>query len=186
MKKIREGGGVYVYRTRKPMSLIGQLRLPDWVVVPSAVTLGIGAELMGIPWYVGAPLGLLISGRHFAYVGETTSFFHRHGQHMGNEGSGAKFESAGKPWADLDPVCVVRIRLPRWKWVLRSVETLVILLTWPVYNDKKNRWNPRRIPLNSARRQRFARDTRKWKVSWNFRSAHVVALLILIAGMVGL
>jgi hypothetical protein len=180
MKPIRPGGGIYVYRTRKPMSLIGKLRLPEWTAIPGVVIAGAAGEMLGIPWFLAAPAGLLITGRHFGYVGETTSFRDRHAQHIGNLGSGAKFEKEGKPWADLDPVCVLRLPLPRWKWLLRSVETLVMLLLWPVYNHKKNLWNPRRIPLVSARRQRYARDRRTLGISWNFRSAHVVALLFAI------
>lgn len=180
MKDIRNGGGVYVYRTRKPASLIGKLRLPEWTAAPAVVAAGAAGELVGLPWFLTAPAGLLITGRHFGYVGETTSFRDRHGQHIGNIGSGAKFEKEGKPWADLDPRCVARIPLPRWKWLLRSTETLVMLITWPVYNHKKNLWNIRRIPLVSARRQRFARERRRIGLSFNFRSAHVVALLFLI------
>ncbi len=180
MKPIRKGGGVYVYRARKPASLIGKLRLPEWTAAPAMVAAGFAGEMIGVPWFVAAPAGLLITGRHFAYVGETTSFRDRHGQHLGNIGSGARFEQAGKPWADLEPRCVVRIPLPRWKWLLRSTETLVMLLLWPVYNHKKNLWNPRRIPLVSARRQRFARERRNIGLSWNFRSAHVVALIALL------
>jgi hypothetical protein len=84
---------------------------------------------------------------HFAYVGETTSFFHRHLQHMDHQ-----------PWTDLEPRVVLRVPLPRWKWLLRSVETVLILALAPVYNHKKNLWNPRRIPLDSARLMRLARD----------------------------
>lgn len=177
MKPIRRGGGVYVYRTRKPMSLIGKLRLPWWSTPVAAAGAALSVAVMDVPWYFAAPAVLYASGRHFAYVGETTSFRDRHGQHMGNVGTGAKFESRAKPWADLDPVCVLRIPLPRWKWLLRSVETLLIALLWPVYNHKKNLWNPRRIPLTSQRRQRFARDRRSFGVSWNFRAAHVLSVI---------
>lgn len=109
------GGGVYVYRCRKP----------------------------------GAVLGWPIIGRHFAYVGETTSFFHRHGQHMDQQ-----------PWADLEPRCVARIPLPRYKPLMRFVETVLILLLWPVYNHSKNLWNPRRIDRRGAKLMRQMRDRR--------------------------
>lgn len=181
MKPIRAGGGVYVYRTRKPASLIGRLRLPWWTTPVMAGGMAALVVATPVPWWMAAPAVLFASGRHFAYVGETTSFRDRHAQHLGNIGSGAKFEQAGKPWADLDPVCVLRLPLPRWKWLLRSVETLLIALLWPVYNHKKNLWNPRRIPLVSQRRQRYARDRRKFGFSFNLRSAHMVALLVLFA-----
>ena len=94
-----------------------------------------------------AILGWPIIGRHFGYVGETVSFWHRDRQHKESQ-----------PWSDLNPKCY-RIPLPGWKPLLLTVETLVILLVWPVYNHKKNLWNPRRIPLSAARRQREARDS---------------------------
>lgn len=62
-----------------------------------------------------------------------------------------------KPWADLKPRLVLFIPLPRWRWLLLTVETLLILVTWPVYNVQKNRWNPRRISSYAARMQRLAR-----------------------------
>lgn len=92
---------------------------------------------------------------HFAYVGETTSFRHRHQQHVAGGGT---YSAMAKPWADLDPRVVLRIPLPPWKWLLRTVETLAILLTWPVYNAAKNRWNPRRISLPMQAMQRRTRD----------------------------
>lgn len=188
MKPIRKGGGIYVYRTRKPMSLIGKIPVPEKFVYLGALA-GTSAVTLatGLPWWISIPAAAFLTGRHFGYVGETTSFRDRHAQHMGNLGSGARFEQRAKPWADLGPVCVARFPLPRWKWLLRSVETLIMVLTWPVYNDKKNRWNPRRIPLVSARRQRYARDGRALGISWNFRSAHVVAFLVLLVmGVMGL
>jgi hypothetical protein len=114
----------------------------------------------------GARLNLPIISRHFGYVGETSSFWHRHAQH-----------SETQPWADLDPRCY-RIGLPAWKPLLRTVETLVILCTWPVYNHAKNQWNPRRIPLGMARRMRAARDRGQWYPS--VRLIHVLTVLLLV------
>lgn len=102
------------------------------------------------------------------YVGETVSFFFRGKQHLGY----SRFAPTGEvvsqgtrvpaqPWSDLDPVMHQVIKLPWWlcwKWVLRPLETLVILCTWPIYNDAKNHWNPRRIPKELAKRQRRNRD----------------------------
>lgn len=119
------GGGVYVYRCRKPGAIFG------WPLI----------------------------GRHFAYVGETTSFRHRHLQHTVG---GGRYGHQAQPWADLDPVCVLRIPLPPWKWLLHAVETLFILILWPVYNHKKNLWNPRRIPMGVARAMHAARTQRRF------------------------
>lgn len=105
------------------------------------------------------------------YVGETVSFYFRSRQHMGV----SHYSEMGKsrlvtpikvpaqPWSDLNPVMHKVIPLPWWlcwKWVLRPLETLVIWCTWPVYNDAKNRWNPRRITKNLAKAQRAAREQR--------------------------
>lgn len=103
------------------------------------------------------------------YVGETVSFYFRAKQHMGS----SNFRADGvrviapvsvpaQPWSDLNPKMYKVIKLPWWlcwKWVLRPLETLVILCTWPVYNDAKNRWNPRRITKDLAKMQRRTRDT---------------------------
>lgn len=121
----------------------------------------------------GAFLGWPFIGRHFAYVGETTSFRHRHLQHTVG---GGRYGHQAQPWADLEPRCVLRIPLPPWKPLLHAVETLFILLLWPVYNDRKNHWNPRRIPLQVAKAMRAARDGGRWR--W----AHRVFLAARLAG----
>jgi hypothetical protein len=131
---LMSGGGVYVYRARKPAA---RFRIPF------------------LSW-------------HFAYVGETTSFYHRHAQHMEQ-----------RDWSDRSPYVWCRIPLPRWKWLLHLVETLVILTVWPVYNHKKNLWNPRRITLTDQRRQRSARDAAGWCFNWSWgHSAAALALTV--------
>lgn len=105
------------------------------------------------------------------YVGETVSYHLRARQHMGRDlfvhaakvTQEIRNNSVAQPWSDLNPVMHKVIPLPWWlcwKWVLRPLETLVILCTWPIYNDAKNRWNPRRIPKNLAKAQRAAREKR--------------------------
>lgn len=113
---------------------------------------------------------------HFAYVGETTSFHHRHMQHVVG---GGQFRSEQKPWADLEPRVWLRIPLPPWKPLLRTVETLAILLTWPVYNVAKNRWNPRRIAPSLAAMHRRFRDRRAWYPHVTY--AHMAVLLMMAA-----
>lgn len=104
------------------------------------------------------------------YVGESVSFHLRSKQHMGLSrfdpvtGQAVKtgmVKVPAQPWTDLNPVMHKVVKLPWWlcwKWVLRPLETVVILLTWPVYNDAKNRWNPRRIEKGIAKAQRATRD----------------------------
>lgn len=119
-----------------------------------------------------AVFGLPIIGRHFAYVGETTSLYHRDRQHLLG---GGKYDATQKPWSDLKPKRYC-ISVPPYKWLLRSVETLVILLTWPVYNDQKNRWNPRRVTLSAAARHRAARDAKRFR--FHFRWVYVFNLAL--------
>jgi len=72
----------------------------------------------------------------WGYVGESWHLDARDRDHAGT----GRFNVAQKPWYDL----VVRrytLRLPwwlGWKWVIRSLETLAILLLNPRYNWKKN------------------------------------------------
>lgn len=115
-------------------------------------------------------------GRHTAYVGESN---HLHLRKMAHLIGGGKFQAIAKPWSDLRPTWYF-IPLPGApKPLLRAIETLLILLTWPVYNSAKNRWNPRRIPLSSALRQREWRDRLGW--SLNFRIAQAASWVAAIA-----
>lgn len=182
--QVRDGGGTYVYRTRKPSSILGYIGMPWWA--PIFIT-GCSISLIvwngdGRAWWVGL-LGLFTSGRHFAYVGETVSFRDRHGEHING---GGRWGRASAAWSDLDPVCVLRLPLPRNKTILRAVETLLILFTMPVYNEKKNKWNPRRITRPSARRMRRRRDRRSVKLNLpNVRIGHVFIIIVLIIAVNG-
>lgn len=174
-----KGGGVYVYRTRKPASLIGRLNIPDYAAAAAAAGTSLALVPTDIPWWFGLAC-LLLSGRHFAYVGETFSFKDRHGEHIDG---GGRYGKAAQPWADLSPRVAFRIPLPRWKPLLRAVETLLIMVLAPAYNHAKNGWNPRRIPLSAAKRQRAFRDRTRLGLSPNARPAHgaTVALLVVAA-----
>lgn len=103
--------------------------------------------------------------REWGYVGESNSFKRRERDHEGRtayqRADGVIQRSTEKPWMDLDVKTYRIIPLPWWlcwKWVLRPLETLVIFLLWPRYNDRKNRWNPRRVPIGLQFQQRAARD----------------------------
>lgn len=115
-------------------------------------------------------------GRHFAYVGMSRHVRSRKSQHL--DGS-VRYNTPAKPWTDLKPTWYF-VAMP-WapNWVLLSAETLIIALLWPVYNHQKNLWNPRRIPLRSAKRQRGSRDVVRW--SFNFRWAHAFLWILVIA-----
>jgi hypothetical protein len=124
------------------------------------------------------------------YVGETVSFYFRSRQHMGishfsDTGKGrltTAVKVPSQPWSDLNPVMHKVIPLPWWlcwKWVLRPLETLVILCTWPVYNDAKNHWNPRRITKSLARVHRSQRDNMGVLAGiWRPWTAHLLRRLL--------
>lgn len=105
----------------------------------------------------GAYFGWPVVGRHWAYVGETTSYYHRRQQHvLGDSHWGA----APKAWADLKPRFY---RLPTVLWQFKSArlvqETVYVWLLCPVYNVKQQPpYNMRRISSTKARQQRWARQ----------------------------
>lgn len=111
-------------------------------------------------------------GRHFGYVGESKNVRSRYSQHI--DGS-VRYNNFPKPWAGLKPSWYY-VPLPNLRWLRLSLETLLILLLWPVYNHQKNLWNPRRIPLKSAKRQAAQRAAIGW--SFNLRPAHLILWLI--------
>jgi hypothetical protein len=132
------------------------------------------------------------------YVGRTVSFHFRKRQHLGHSrfdpATGAVVKGKGpgvpmtkipaQPWSDLNPVWR-EFRFPWWlcwKWVLDPAETLLILATWPVYNDAKNHWNPRRIPKSVARAQRAARDAGGHVYRGRVGLAHAGRVLVQVAG----
>jgi hypothetical protein len=129
------------------------------------------------------------------YVGETVSHHLRKRQHLGvsrfDPATGMAVRTGfvkvpSQPWTDLNPVWHT-INLPWWlcwKWVLRPLETIVILCTWPVYNDAKNHWNPRRIPKSIAKAQRHARDMGGMTQSFRVGVAHAARFLVRAAGVV--
>lgn len=132
------------------------------------------------------------------YVGETVSFHFRARQHMGTShyGDGTKrmgtaVSVPSQPWSDLNPKMYRVIKLPWWlcwKWILRPLETLVILATWPVYNDAKNRWNPRRIDRKTARVQRSSRDAGGHMHVTIAHGARIIVQLgvfLVLAGLIG-
>lgn len=95
--------------------------------------------------------------RENGYVGLTVSYHFRQEDHLGTGRNG----QPAQPWSDLDPVWKKIIPLPWWlcwHWLMNPLETLVIRVTLPRYNDAKNHGNPRRIPKSVARAQRMERD----------------------------
>jgi hypothetical protein len=139
--------------------------------------------------------------RVFGYAGETNSFYFRARQHMGvsryhpetgqvvrGRGPGVPMiKVPAQPWSDLRPKMYKVVKLPWWlcwKWVLRPLETLVILCTWPVYNDAKNRWNPRRITTSQAKLDRARRDAGSARYVVRTWTAHLVRGVLQTVGVV--
>lgn len=149
--------------------------------------------------------------REWGYVGESVNIGMRDLCHLGTCRHRAKVDvkqlgsgttitrtvggCTAKPWTDLRPRRHTVIRLPWWlgfKWVLRPLETLVILALAPRYNHAKNQWNPRRVPLSTQAAQRFERDHEtsayRRKVSlaqFGHRFIQVVGAMCILAGLVG-
>lgn len=137
--------------------------------------------------------------REWGYVGESTDFRRRERDHEGKTAylreDGTVQASTEKPWMDLDVKTYRIIPLPWWlcwKPVLRTLETLVILLLWPRYNHAKNLWNPRRVTLSTQRAQRQARDrgdlayrARVRVAVFGRRAVQALGALSILAGIVG-
>lgn len=130
--------------------------------------------------------------REWAYVGESVHVGLRDRCHLGT----CRHRTCqNKPWTDLRPVRYTIIPLPwwmGWKWVLRPLETLVILALAPRYNVNKNRWNPRRIHPVRAAAQRRDRDL--WPGRRRARVAaerlmtvfiRATGVMLIVAGIVG-
>lgn len=96
-----------------------------------------------------APIGLPFIGRHFAYVGKTSSRWHRDAQHMERQ-----------PWSDLDPkVYALWVPFPHWNWTRSFMERFYTAILLPVYPVEFNGGNPRRIEPWQAKQHRAERDS---------------------------
>jgi len=144
--------GCYLWRTRKPHARFG---LPLRFLLPACLVAATMLHSLGAPWWP-ALVPLFFSGRHNAYVGQTSSRRNRDRQHLyGDRRHGA----AGKDWSDLDPKCYpLPCLFPRFKFWREFSESAWILFLLPVYNVRGNKRNPRRITPAKAGRQRIARE----------------------------
>lgn len=132
-----------------------------------------------------APFGLPLLGRHNGYVGQTNSYAHRYEQHVKG---GGRYRVRAKEWADLDPHFYRILPLPRWlfictPWVVNILEALCILVLMPVYNDRLNGWNLRRISIKRQRAHRFMRDSTPPGVLVFVNSALTVMKWIVLASV---
>jgi hypothetical protein len=126
--------------------------------------------------------------RENGYVGLSNSWELRKRDHLGQ----GRYGNAAKPWTDLDPVWHV-LKLPWWlgfRWTLAPLEFVAIKVLMPRYNVTHNRANPRRVPLQTQRLQRLARDqgrvrTHSRVLAWRPSFVQMVGVIIILAGAVG-
>lgn len=149
-------GGLYIWRVRKPHALIG----------------------------------LPFIGRHIGYAGMTNSYRRREREHL--EGS-ITYGTLPAAWSDLNPKCYRVLPLPpcllrarntiRREWIVKRLETALIWLTIPVYNETQQApYNMRRIRPRQARAERKRRDEygRLYRVArWGLAIFVRVAILAL-------
>lgn len=143
-----------------------------------------------------AGIYLVRTDKHFApgcrengYIGQSNYVASRKQDHLGR----GRWGQTAKDWSDLNPVWHV-LWLPwwlSWKWSQLLLEQVMILLTWPRYNVKGNRWNPRRVKPWEQANQRAARDGRPWgyrvRVNVAYRArktAQLLGVLCILAGIV--
>ncbi len=153
-RKSRSGarGGIYLIRTKKPSAPLGMSL--KWMLA-GALLLALAAYIVGSAWWWVALALPLFSGRHNGYVGLTSSYYHRQRQHLIG---GGVYKAQRKDWADLDPKFYKILPLPNWRWLLHTMETLLIALLCPVYNvQKQPPWNLRKVSPRTAERQAWER-----------------------------
>lgn len=108
-----------------------------------------------------APLGLPIIGRHWAYVGITSSRYHRDRQHAFGD---SRYAASGQAaWSDLSPRWYsLPCLFPGSRWAREAQEYLWTWLLCPAYPvPKQPPYNFRKISRNAAQNQRWARDRRR-------------------------
>ena len=145
-------GGIYLIRTKKPNAPLGMSL--KWMLA-GAVLLALAGYIVGTGWWWLAFVLPLFAGRHNAYVGLTSSYYHRKNQHLVG---GGVYKAQRKDWADLDPKFYKILPLPNWRWLLHTMETLAIGVLCPVYNvQKQPPWNLRKVSPRTAERQAWQR-----------------------------
>lgn len=94
--------------------------------------------------------------RRVGYVGKTryVPYLKRVDEHLGLSN---RFPNARQAWADLacDSRALVSAKMPGI--VMWLIEVVLIITLRPLYNDRWNRWNRRRVPLGEQRRQERVR-----------------------------
>lgn len=170
--------GLYVWTTRKPTSFLG---LPLWLLAVAGVLLAWALWLHGEPWWwIGFGL-MVFKGRHVAYVGQTSSRYHRDRQHTLGD---SHWGSGSASWSDLAPrVYPLPCAFPASRWAREVQEKLWILLLLPVYNTEWNGKNPRRVKSTKARQMRWTRQQTGMRVNVARTLARWALAGVLLAGL---
>jgi hypothetical protein len=116
-------------------------------------------------------------GTEWGYAGMSTSLPNRYRCHAGTCHHQGCIE---KPWYDLK-TAYFELRLPwwlGWKWFLLTLETIVIFIARPRYNDQKN---PRRSKVRPREQkvQRAIRDVRRMRGLPDARRGRFVDALVI-------
>lgn len=129
-------------------------------------------------WRVRKPhafIGLPIIGRHWGYVGMTSSRYHRDDQHL----FGTK-----SYWSDLNAkVYPLPCWFPGWERARLVQERLWTFVLWPVYPEQGNTWNPRRISRDRARAMRIARQAGGRRFNFTYALVRAPFTLALYLGL---
>jgi hypothetical protein len=185
MKHSWKTRGLYAWRVRKPHALLGlSVR---WLLL-AALALGTLLYFAGEWWWL-ALLVPLFAGRRWAYVGQTSSRYHRDRQHQYGDST---YGAPGASWSDLEPKAYpIPCLFHGWKWARLAQERMWITLLLPVYNIQGQApWNLRKVNKQQARDQRWARDARRAKgpvrrlaVDFLVTSGRLVMGLAILAGL---
>lgn len=120
-------------------------------------------------------------GTEWGYGGYSTNLPLRYRCH---QGTCAHVNHTEKPWYDLKSG-YVELRLPwwlGWHWLLKSLETIMILALRPRYNTQKN---PRRSKVRPAQQQvqRSVRDLRRSLGRPQVGAGAVIDYIIIVASV---
>jgi hypothetical protein len=169
-------------RERMRMRLDEGLRGPAWVPRVTVPRWTLYGEVYAYRTRKShAVLGIPFLGWHWGYVGQTRNPKARHGEHMNG---GGRYGKEAAAWSDLSPRRYRIFHMRRCpQWLLNFVEFLAIRFLCPVYNEKLNRGNPRRISRKRARRQRSMRMRLGWAPALHL--GHIFLALVWLAIIVG-
>lgn len=131
----------------------------------------------------GAFLRVPVVSYHWGYVGQSRRPDIRHLEHTVG---GGRYGKPPSSFSDLEPRRYVLFRMKRCpQWLLNGAEYFFIKVLLPVYNEKMNRGNPRRVSRKRAIRARARRDAgMKYTPLPSF--IHLVMFMVALATLLGM